>query len=151
MSCITRPWRCNHPISDNISESPPRKESVIKSKSSSQSERRLKKIKLAKSFKYYIRLIPSALSHVTGYMYAVFCLTESCLRCMYVYSSFKWWIFSSVYFLCNHSTSHQIVGTYQCKIWTCTVHVYQEKVSNQKYSGLTAIINEGGMLGSSCF
>lgn len=60
-------------------------------------------MKLAKSFKYYIRLIPSALSHLTGYMYAVFCLTESCPRYMYVYSSFKWWIFSSVYFLCNHS------------------------------------------------
>lgn len=111
MSCITRRWRCYHPISDNISESPQRKETVIKSKikinfiewtSADTIIISSNCLKLTKSFEYY-QVDSSGIFTCDRLYVHYFVRLNHVTRYIYVYRSFKWWIFSSIYFLCNHS------------------------------------------------
>lgn len=121
MSFITRRWRCYHPISDNISESPPRKETVIKSKinfiewtSADTIIISSNCLKLTKSFEYY--QVDSFGIFTCDRLYVqYFVWLNHVTRYIYVYRSFKWWEFFHQLTFCAIIPSHQIVGTYQYK------------------------------------
>lgn len=119
MSFITRRWRCYHPISDNISESPPRKENCHQIKinfiewtSADTIIISSNCLKLTKSFEYLSGWFLWHF-HMQPVICTIFCLTKSCHKIHLCVPWFQVVNFFVKFTFCAIIPSHQIVGTYQ--------------------------------------